>query len=408
MTAAIPAIDPGLQPLEAADPAGFIRAAFEGAELAPLIQARLDALGLGQGESPALLELGLLFQLVGEREKGMLCQTAALAGCRLYRHPGPGPGALRLLALVTAGDLMTNTPFELMVEGRAVEITKLYLSADAPWPEAMPDHDLAIMAVSESDEAAPLLEQLTAIEGRWPRPILNTASRVLDLGRDRLPARLKGLTGVAMPPTARVSRGALAAVAEGGPVSAVLEDGRFPIIIRPVGSHAGKALERIEDAAALAAYLDQAPDGLFYVSRFVDYASPDGLFRKYRIAVFAGRPYLCHMAVSGHWMVHYLNAGMAESAVKRAEEAQAMAGFDEGFAARHAEALSGVAERIGLDYFGLDCAEARDGSLLIFEADVAMIVHDLDPAELYPYKKPQMRKVFDAFEAFLRAAAAPR
>ena len=102
MTAAIPAIDPSLQPLEAADPAGFIRAAFEGAELAPLIQARLDALGLGQGEAPALLELGLLFQLVGEREKGMLCQTAALAGCRLYRHPGPGAGALRLLALVTA------------------------------------------------------------------------------------------------------------------------------------------------------------------------------------------------------------------------------------------------------------------------------------------------------------------
>ena len=35
-----------------------------------------------------------------------------------------------------------------------------------------------------------------------------------------------------------------------------------------------------------------------------------------------------------------------------------------------------------------------------------MIVHDLDPAELYPYKKPQMRKLFDAFEAFLAAAAA--
>ncbi len=406
MSIAIPAIDPGLEALEAGDPAGFIRRAFEGVDLAPLIQARLDALGAGRGEAPELLELGLLFQLAGEREKALLCQTAALAACRLYRHPAPGAPALRLLALVTAGDLMTNTPFELMVEGRPVAVSKLYLDADQPWPETVPDHDLAIMAVSESDEAAPLLEQLKAIEGRWPRPIVNAASKVLALGRDRLPALLKGAAEVTMPPTARVPRAGLEAVADGGEIAAVLEDGGLPIIIRPVGSHAGKALERIEHRAGLAAYLAQAPDAVFYVSRFIDYASADGLFRKYRIALFGGRPFLCHMAISGHWMVHYLNAGMAESAEKRAEEAEAMAGFDHGFALRHAAGLKSLTERIGLDYFAIDCAEARDGSLLIFEADVAMIVHDLDPAELYPYKKPQMRKVFDAFEAFLTAAAA--
>ncbi len=35
-----------------------------------------------------------------------------------------------------------------------------------------------------------------------------------------------------------------------------------------------------------------------------------------------------------------------------------------------------------------------------------MIVHDLDPADLYPYKKVQMQKVFDAFEGLLRRTAA--
>jgi hypothetical protein len=34
-----------------------------------------------------------------------------------------------------------------------------------------------------------------------------------------------------------------------------------------------------------------------------------------------------------------------------------------------------------------------------------MIVHDMDPPDLFPYKKPQMRKVFDAFEAMLRRRA---
>ena len=177
----------------------------------------------------------------------------------------------------------------------------------------------------------------------------------------------------------------------------------FPIIVRPVGSHAGKGLERVDDPAALAAYLAEAPTELFYVSPFVDYASPDGRFRKYRVVLFDGRPYLAHMAVGDRWMVHYLNAGMDQDPAKRAEEAAAMDGFDQGFARRHAAALAAMHARLGLDLFAIDCAEAPDGSLLVFEADVAMVVHDLDPADLYPYKKPQMRRLFDAFEGFLRA-----
>jgi hypothetical protein len=79
--------------------------------------------------------------------------------------------------------------------------------------------------------------------------------------------------------------------------------------------------------------------------------------------------------------------------------------FDAGFAARHRAAISGLAERVGLDYFTVDCAESRDGSLLIFEADNTAIVHDMDPPDIFPYKIPQMRKVFDAFAAMLHRRA---
>ena len=129
------------------------------------------------------------------------------------------------------------------------------------------------------------------------------------------------------------------------------------------------------------------------------------MFRKYRIALIAGRPYACHMGVSEHWMIHYLNAGMRESAAKRAEEARFMVEFDRDFARRHARAFATLAERVGLDYFGIDCGETPEGELLIFEADVAMIVHAMDPPDLFPYKQPQMRKVFDAFRALLGRAA---
>ncbi len=129
------------------------------------------------------------------------------------------------------------------------------------------------------------------------------------------------------------------------------------------------------------------------------------MFRKFRIAFIDGAPFLCHMAASEHWMVHYLNAGMAEHAERRADEARAMAAFDGGFAVRHAPAFATLCERMALDYFQIDCAEMPDGRLLIFEAAVAGIVHLMDPPDLFAYKPPQMRRVFAAFDAMLRRRA---
>ena len=106
-------------------------------------------------------------------------------------------------------------------------------------------------------------------------------------------------------------------------------------------------------------------------------------------------------------MVHYLNAGMDEDAGKRAEEAAAMARFDADFARRHVGAFAALHQRLGLDYFAIDCAETPDGDLLLFEADVSMIVHALDPVDLYPYKRPQMARLFAAFEHRLRQKAGP-
>jgi len=50
---------------------------------------------------------------------------------------------------------------------------------------------------------------------------------------------------------------------------------------------------------------------------------------------------------------------------------------------------------------GIDCGETPDGKLLIFEVDSCMIVHALDPVELFPYKQTQMHKLFAAFRQML-------
>jgi hypothetical protein len=101
-------------------------------------------------------------------------------------------------------------------------------------------------------------------------------------------------------------------------------------------------------------------------------------------------------------MINYVNANMNESAAKRAEEERFMVDFDRDFGARHAAALDAIAERTGLDYLPFDCGETRDGKLLLFELGTNMIVHAMDPPDVFPYKRPQMVKVFAAFEDMLR------
>jgi glutathione synthase/RimK-type ligase-like ATP-grasp enzyme len=228
--------------------------------------------------------------------------------------------------------------------------------------------------------------------------------RIALLSRDGACALLKSAPEVVMPVTARISRQVLEQIGqETLSVTAILEDGDFPVILRPVDSHAGQGLDKIDHPAAIADYLKKSPNGEFYIARCVDYRSPDGQFRKYRIVLIDGRPFVCHMAISDHWMIHYLNAGMADSTEKRDEEARFMADFDTGFARRHKQAFHAINERAGLDYLGIDCGETADGKLLIFEIDSCMIVHAIDPVDVFPYKQPQMQKVFSAFREMLLA-----
>ena len=184
---------------------------------------------------------------------------------------------------------------------------------------------------------------------------------------------------------------------------------QFPLIVRPRGSHAGVGLAKTRRPRRDRTISRRArPEQEFFVSRFVDYANEDGLFRKYRLVFVDGRPYACHMAIADRWDIWYLNAGMSDSAPKRLEEETFMRTFDIGFARRHQTALAGMAERIGLDYFTIDCAENKRGELLIFEADNTAVVHNMDSPELFPYKPPQMREIFEAFAAMLYRRARGR
>jgi glutathione synthase/RimK-type ligase-like ATP-grasp enzyme len=369
--------------------------AATGVDLRPLWHALIAKLMDGTIEAGEGLDLSLIAQLLGDKEAGLAIQLEILNSHQLFRSKcSMQQPPLRVLALAAATDMGSNTPIEFLLENPCVELMTLYVIPEVDLPQPLPEHDIAIVIASDSEDCRDALRMIDDVAAHWPRPLLNPPHRVCNLDRDKLHGLLTGIEGLEIPATIAVIR-----------TQFVESDFAFPIIVRPRGSHAGKGLAKIDDASALENYLGGQQAEEFFVSRFVDYSGDDSLFRKFRIVIVDGKPYACHLAVADRWDIWYLNADMTQSASKRLEEETFMRTFDIGFARRHATALADMIDRIGLDYFMVDCAETKDGSLLIFEADNTAIVHNMDPPEIFPYKAPQMRKVFDAFAAMLERRA---
>jgi glutathione synthase/RimK-type ligase-like ATP-grasp enzyme len=382
--------------------APLMRQAFMDVDLRPLGAELLARAQANPDDANAVFDFSTVLQLTGERDAALAVQMEAIRINPLFSIPSAQPTRLRLLAIMGPGDLMSNTPIEFLLEESDVALDMLFLTLDTAWPETVPDHDVLLVAIAESEANRDLLPLVAQLVANWPRPVINRPERIAVLSRDGVCAALEGVAGMLLPKTIRTDRGSLGALGAGDiTVAELLPGDDFPLIVRPLGSHAGTDLDKVADAAALQDYLQRVGGDEFYLSRFIDYSGADGLFRKYRVVLIAGVPYICHFAISQHWMIHYLNAGMAESEDKRRQEAECMLHFDEEFAARHRTALAEINRRIGLDYVGIDCAETADGALLIFEIDNAMIVHGMDPVDKFAYKKPVMQKVFTAFRGLL-------
>jgi glutathione synthase/RimK-type ligase-like ATP-grasp enzyme len=328
----------------------------------------------------------------------MAHQAVALAHCRLFSHPATEAPRASVLVLRAPGDLQTNIPLDLLFDRRHYTLHDLYIvdGHAPPAADALPPYDLVFNAISESARALPALDAAERFIAGQAKPALNAPALVRRLSRDNAPLLFADIPGCRFPQTVKLTRAALLAA----PPAAVLRGHglALPVVIRPLDSHAGVDFERIETEDALVAYLARVERPEFFVQPFVDYANPDGFYRKYRVIFVDGEPYPCHEAISRRWMIHYLNADMAEFEWMRAEEARYLADLSSVFSGRAAAALRAIAQRCGLDYCGMDCSLDRDGNVLVFEIDAAMLVHLWDPIEVYPYKHEFVPRIFRAVE----------
>lgn len=334
-----------------------------------------------------------LEQIDGNTAKALWHQRQILARKTLFSRYAPDERR-RLLVLAVPGDFQANVPVDFLIDPQTTTLHKLFLlSSEQTQSVAIPRADAVFVAIAESDENAPALEFAADLVQRIGLPVINDPRRISDANRTQVARKLASIPNVNAPLTTRIRRDELA----GAHID-------FPIIVRPVGSQAGRELARINNAPDLGSYLRGSTAPEFYVAPFVDFCSPDGYYRKYRIIVVDGVPYPHHLAISPNWMIHYYNAPMRETPWMREEEALYLAQFAQVFKQPLQEALSAIAGVLGLDYVGVDCSIDSQGRLLVFEADPAMVVHAGDDPQMFAYKNLHAERIFEAFQKLVDRA----
>jgi Tetratricopeptide repeat len=364
---------------------------YEAGDTAEAVAEHRRVLAMEPRNVGSHLALYELLQMTGDPVLARAHQRLALEEQRLFSHAAPRE-TRSILFLMAPGDWQANIPVDFLFDRQTTSVHKLYLLDEAHLhKDSVPRYDVMWNAIAESPDALPYLDLASRIMSAQDKPVLNDPRSVVATSRLRLPDTLRG-TGAHVPHVKEVRFDDLANATPGM---------EFPVIARPAGSHAGSGLELLRTTEDCRSYVNAHEASTYYVSGFVDYSNDDGFFRKYRIVFVDGAPYPVHLAISKNWMIHYYNAPMAENQWMRDEEARFLEDLPSAFGGERGDTLRQIAKAVGLEYFGIDCSIDRDGRVLVFEADPAMLVHSSDPPELYPYKRQFVPRIYRAIEAMV-------
>jgi len=386
--------------------APFARMNMQNEDLLPLGKILMTSLQHTATSNPnALMNYSIILQVMGLHVEGLAIQQLALESQQVFTIKAPTSRPhKKLLILMAPGDISENSPIDCLLEGEDVELIFYYIThLEDPFQNPVPEHNAVLVAMCDAKRNECLVNALIEPLQNWSNPVINRPQNIPHTNRVRASDLLRAVSGIEMPPTVLKTRADLEVlIRQTQPLTTCFSEARWPLIIRPIDSDAGRDLQRINDYEQLKTYLDKVADETeFFVSNFIDYRDQRGLYRKLRVVLIKGQPYICHVGLSKEqWIIHYVNVGMLEDADKRAEEEQVMRTFDQ-FIRRHKAAFDAIYQNIGLDYIGIDCAETRAGELLVFEVDHDMVVHSMDSTDLFPYKVFYIQKIKDAFMSLI-------
>jgi tetratricopeptide (TPR) repeat protein len=357
-----------------------------------------QAVVLNPRDADSLYWIGGIQQRLGDVSAAQAAYTAAAQIQPLIRKRAiKQPSDFRVLALYAP--FAGNTPAEYLFKDACYDTDTLaLLDSSRPDVSALGAFDLVVNLISDADQAETVLPVAADLVSRLGKPVINDPDRIRRTTRDEAAGLLPGIAGCRIPRILRIDAGrdvSVAALAAKLPFA-------FPLLARPAGTHGGDDFEKIEGVAALSEFLGSR-EGDHYLIEYINYASGDGYFRKYRF-IFVGEKILpYHLAIGSDWKLHHDATDMDQHLWMQQEEAAFLENPGAVFSTAHYATLDTIRERIGLDYFGIDCALDRAGHLVVFEVNASMLVHEHN--EAFPYKDPYVRAIKHAFDALLAERA---
>ena len=296
--------------------------------------------------------------------------------------------------------------FEILRQERRLRWTRLHITPNyfrQASRHSFRRHRLLYNAISDADQNPKVLSVAhKLVRANSTIPIVNPPTTIAKCTRERVADALDGHSGVLSPRTIRLRRQRPELQFE-----RLLKDGvSLPIIIRPLASHTGIGMQRCETKNEVLAAFAAIGDAC-YATEYVDYRSPDGLYRKYRAVRIGKRVVFRHMIASDRWLIH---AGEKErftasrDDLLREERKEHLISADSRFAAS-AATLESITATTGLDYVGIDYSYMPNGDILVFEVNPTMTVvpFSVDP---YDNKSIFLPRALDALETLVASKMA--
>ena len=353
------------------------------------------------------LALDPLHEVANRNLATALERDGRLAEAQIYRGRLPRPQPLAIdqapdarrtvLVLWAAGT--GNVPHETLLPRQINTRIKWYVECATDEQEHnLPPYDVVFNAIGNADLAGLSLPRLTQFFGHCSKPVLNRPERVPPTRRDLMPQLLAGIPNVVVPPVLRLLRADVTNNLEEKLAAGGLH---CPVLVRPISGQGGLGLVLAETPEQLATLSFSQADAFYFIS-YHDYRNQDGYFRKYRSIFVDRKPYPYHLAISPRWLVHYFSAEMLAEPWKREEERRFLEDPEAALGPVAAAAIAAIAQRMDMEFAGIDYSVLPDGRVLVFEANATMSVILPDAGE-FPYKQAPVKAIFAAFEDMLEA-----
>lgn len=358
------------------------------------------AVALDPADADSHYWLGSLHEKRGAREFAEAALVTASQLQPLIPRPAKSvPAAFRVLSLFSP--FAGNTPTEYLLSGTSYDVSTLAVFIGRGYDIDLfrQSADLVVNLICDADMGQSLLPLVAELVDLIGLPVLNDPRKVERTSREQIAKLLRGLPGCVVPQVARLSGGA------DGWVSALKAAATFsaPVLARPAGTHGGDDFEKFDSIDDALAFCRQHEALDHYLIEYADYRSDDGYFRKYRFIFVDGRILPYHLAIGSNWKLHHDSTDMIDHVWMQQEEEAFLREPEQVFSPANWQTLDAIRRAIDLDYAGIDCGLDRDGNVVVFEVNAAMLVHQQNAD--FPYKTPYVERINIAFEAMLKRMA---